>query len=327
MSSQQESFPLVSVIIPCYNAESYVGDAIRSVLAQTYPNCEIIVVDDGSTDRSLEVVRGFEPSIKVIAGPNQGGCAARNKGLDAATGDYIQFLDADDMLSPDKIKNQIAVLANASANTAVFGEWHHFLNGSVIRKPYHPYYYQSFSPGVLLLEQIWGQNRSVLPHCWLCPRSLIQKVGRWNEELKADQDGEYFGRLLIHAERAEYVQDSEVYYRIENPNSVSKRNTKGSLHSRYQASKTICDLLSKQPLSDNMRIAMRRRWMTLARYRFARYDIKLAWMAIDMANQAKAPAQREPGGLIFRTLQSLFGLKGVFLFKRIWYKFRDSLRR
>jgi glycosyltransferase involved in cell wall biosynthesis len=101
---------LVSIIIPCYNAEAYVADAIESALAQTHRPVEVIVVDDGSTDRSLDVMRSFAGRICWMTGPNRGACAARNRGLEAARGDVLQFLDADDLMHPEKLERQLPVL-------------------------------------------------------------------------------------------------------------------------------------------------------------------------------------------------------------------------
>lgn len=103
------SGPLVSIIIPCYNAESFIGEAIESALAQTYPNVEVIVIDDGSTDGSLGVIRTFGDRIRWESGPNRGGCAARNRGIELAAGEWVQFLDADDLLYPDKLARQVPV--------------------------------------------------------------------------------------------------------------------------------------------------------------------------------------------------------------------------
>lgn len=99
--------PPVSIIIPCYNAVHYIADAIRSALDQSYPNKEIIVIDDGSTDGSLDVIRSFGACIRWETGPNRGGSAARNRGLELAQGEFIQFLDADDILFPEKLAEQV----------------------------------------------------------------------------------------------------------------------------------------------------------------------------------------------------------------------------
>ncbi|NJL19690.1 MAG: glycosyltransferase family 2 protein [Leptolyngbyaceae cyanobacterium SM1_3_5] len=104
------SNPLVSVIIPCYNAKPYVGEAIESALNQTYTNVEVIVVDDGSTDRSVEVVRSLGDRVRLEQIDHQGACAARNLGLQLSQGEFIQFLDADDVLLTNKLETQVPVL-------------------------------------------------------------------------------------------------------------------------------------------------------------------------------------------------------------------------
>jgi glycosyltransferase involved in cell wall biosynthesis len=98
------TLPIVSIVIPCYNAEAWVGEAIQSALDQKYSHREIIVIDDGSTDKSLDVIRSFGDAIRWETGRNRGGCAARNRGLGLAKGDFVQFLDADDRLVPDKLE-------------------------------------------------------------------------------------------------------------------------------------------------------------------------------------------------------------------------------
>src|SRR5438105_8509460 len=91
---------MISILIPCFNAEKWVGQAIESSLAQTWPDKEVIVIDDGSTDSSLEVIKGFGDKIKLETGPNRGGNAARNGLLKLSQGDWIQYLEADDYLRP-----------------------------------------------------------------------------------------------------------------------------------------------------------------------------------------------------------------------------------
>jgi glycosyltransferase involved in cell wall biosynthesis len=99
--------PGVSVIIPCYNAEKYIGSAIESALVQTYDATEVIVVDDGSTDDSLEVIQSYDSQIKWKTEENQGACYARNEGLELAGGTFVKFLDADDMLVPHAVQSQV----------------------------------------------------------------------------------------------------------------------------------------------------------------------------------------------------------------------------
>lgn len=122
---------LVSIVIPCYNAGRWLREAIDSCLGQTYPNLEIIVVDDGSTDDSLSIARSYGSDIVVSTGPNKGESGARNKGFSLSHGDFIQFLDADDYLLPEKIERQVALLETEGGDT-VYGDWqfrYHFPDG------------------------------------------------------------------------------------------------------------------------------------------------------------------------------------------------------
>ena len=103
--------PLVSILIPAFNADEWLADTLRSAVAQTWQRKEIIVVDDGSTDRTLTIARQFESEgIRIVTQKNQGAAAARNRAFSLSQGDYIQWLDADDLLASDKIARQIQVV-------------------------------------------------------------------------------------------------------------------------------------------------------------------------------------------------------------------------
>ena len=108
-----------SVIIPCFNGERFIGNAIASALGQTYPRTEVIVIDDGSTDNSLDVIRSFGGSVRWESGPRRGGSQARNRGLASAKGQFIQFLDADDKLFPAKLERQIEQLQSTGADVCL----------------------------------------------------------------------------------------------------------------------------------------------------------------------------------------------------------------
>ncbi len=113
--------PLISIVIPCYNAESHIGEAISSALAQTYAPIEVIVVDDGSSDGSAAVIRSFGDAVRSVSIENQGAASARNLGLELARGELIQFLDADDLLHPDKLE-RMAPLVLEDRGSMVFCE-------------------------------------------------------------------------------------------------------------------------------------------------------------------------------------------------------------
>src|SRR5439155_24592191 len=120
--------PLVSILIPAYNAQEWIADTVRSAIAQTWPRKEIIVVDDGSTDHTLAVARHFEShSVRVVTQTNQGAAAARNKAFSLSRGDYIQWLDADDLLSPDKVAHQMQAAGQTRDRRMLFSSpWAYF---------------------------------------------------------------------------------------------------------------------------------------------------------------------------------------------------------
>ena len=227
--------PLVSIIIPCYNAEKFVAEAIQSALEQTYPNCEIVVIDDGSSDSSLKVVRSFGDRILWETGPNRGGSAARNRGLKLARGKYIQFLDADDFISIDKIERQVAALESVKIDSIATCT-HCHCSASGEPEPYPDtetwrYYSDAFD----LLVDTWNAKGSFPVHAWLTPKSLIEKVGGWNEKLTGDDDGEYFGRVLLAANEVVFVENAVVYYRRPTATNVSKSRSPRDIRSYFES--------------------------------------------------------------------------------------------
>src|SRR4051794_33299071 len=120
---------LVSILIPAFNAQAWIADTLRSAIAQTWERKEILVIDDGSTDKTFTIVRCFESSnVRVVTQRNQGAAAARNTAFSLSKGDYIQWLDADDLLAPDKIARQMERLDGISSKrTLLSSAWGRFL--------------------------------------------------------------------------------------------------------------------------------------------------------------------------------------------------------
>lgn len=202
--------PLVSIIIPCFNCEKWVQQAVESCLNQTYPNIEIIVVDDGSTDGSLDALRGFVPRIRLETGPNRGGNCARNRGFALSTGQYIQYLDADDYLEPDKIARQVEFLEETKAD-AVYGDWRlrRHLPGS------------SFS--YLDKIEVSGVQQNILASLlsfWLVNggaalyrRRVVNQVGGWDETLHAFQDMDFLTSVALSDAKIRYQPGCHFIYR------------------------------------------------------------------------------------------------------------------
>ena len=177
--------PLASIIIPSFNSAQWLGKTVESALAQTWPEKEIIVVDDGSTDGSLALARHFESQgVRVATQSNAGAAAARNTGLKIARGDYLQFLDADDLLAPDKLERQIRRLqADGSEYTLM---------------------------------------RATAT--WLLPRGMVEKIGPWNTDYRSNplDDMDYFDRARAAARTVVFCGETRTYYRSELTGSLSR---------------------------------------------------------------------------------------------------------
>lgn len=222
--------PKVSILIPCYNSERFVAATIDSCINQTYSNIEIIIVDDGSTDKSLSVINSYsqkDSRIQVIKQKNAGACKARNVALDLASGDYVMFLDADNMISANKIEVQLAQLINANDEMAIATcAWDRFYYN--INEVTFPSYrvYRNYDKAFELLLDLWNNSEMFETACYLISRALAVKAGKWNETLQKNQDGEYFSRVLMLANNVIFCSDAKLYYRSGEYDSVSKGNTK-----------------------------------------------------------------------------------------------------
>lgn len=222
----------VSILIPCYNSELFVKETLNSCLKQTYPNVEVIIVDDGSTDKSFEIAKKFESKdVKVLRQINSGACVARNLAFQESSGDYIVYLDADDIINPTFIEEHMIRLEYASDRCVSFGQWDRFrmsMDESVfpIRNVYKDYA-DSFD----LLLDLWITGEMLQTTCYMVPRQLVIESGGWNEKVLLNQDGEFFSRILMIAERAFFIPQAKVYYRTGEYMTVSKANSEKKLAS------------------------------------------------------------------------------------------------
>lgn len=237
--------PLVSILIPAYNSGPWIRDTLISAVEQTWADREIIVVDDGSTDDTRIIARKFEPcGVRVLYQPNRGASAARNTALAASTGDYIQWLDADDLLAPDKIEQQVRAIesGNVGPQTLISGAWAYF-NYRQGRARFAPSpLWADLSPVDWLTLKL-SHNLHMQPANWLVSRELTEAAGPWNETLSHDDDGEYFSRVLTKSSGTHFVPWAKSYYRQVGFSSLSHvaANSKKleslflsmSLHMRY----------------------------------------------------------------------------------------------
>ncbi|QIR40492.1 glycosyltransferase [Tolypothrix sp. PCC 7910] len=215
--------PLVSVVIPCYNAEQYLAETITSVLSQTWQDFEIIAVDDGSTDNTANLLRSYGSKIRAEFSPNRGASAARNLGTTLARGKFIQYLDADDLLRPDALEKRIQALVSSDADVA-YSDWQRltenqagkFLLGDVISRRIEDVH---SDPQIALFTDFWAPPAALLYH-----RRIVEAIGSWNESLPIIQDARFLLDAALMGGKFVYVPGVQADYRVHKANSLSRRN-------------------------------------------------------------------------------------------------------
>jgi glycosyltransferase involved in cell wall biosynthesis len=214
---------LVSILIPAYNAEAWIADTIRSAMAQTWPRKEIIIVNDGSTDQTLRVAQQFaSKDILVVDRDNQGAASTRNHAFSLSQGDYIQWLDADDLLSPDKVQRQMEASEKIRSNRTLFSSgWGYFAYRTKKAEFSPSSLWCDLSPVEWLVRKM-GENLHMQTATWLTSRELSEKAGAWDTRLLSDDDGEYFCRVILASEGIRFVPGAQVFYRKTPSNRLSR---------------------------------------------------------------------------------------------------------
>ncbi len=295
---------LVSVIIPCYNAERWVGEAVTSCLQQTYQPMEIIVVDDGSTDGSRDVLRSFGARIRWEAMEHRGGSQARNRGFSLSAGSYIQFLDADDYLLPEKIERQVSCLEETGAEV-VYGDWRHQYHepdGGVVSGKVQVSGAQADALESLL-GGWWTANLTLLMR-----REAVLRCGGWDESLSAGQDRDFFISLALSGARILYQSGCYSVYRRYGNVTVSTASLQRWLDNQWR-------LLAKVEgqLADAGRLSAARRQALAHSY----FYLARNYYGIDREQYEQAlkktlslhPGFRPGGSPCYRSVQRIFGFE------------------
>jgi glycosyltransferase involved in cell wall biosynthesis len=295
---------LVSIIIPCYNAERWVAEAIQSCLEQTYRPIELIVIDDGSTDNSLDVIKSFGDAIQWETGPNRGGNHARNRGFELSRGEYIQFLDADDYLLPEKIETQVACLQSNEADV-VYGDWRHLCHLPEGRAEFEEVTVSGGHADMLqaLLGGWW-----VASHAVLLRRQAVSRIGGWDESLKAAQDTDLMIRLALAESHFVYQPGCHSIYRRYGNVTVGTGNRLRSLdnHSRV-LDKAIAALDAKKDMKHKYRRNLAQSFFRLAHTYF---DLDRTKYESTMEKALSLDPEFSPSASpVYRTVQWLLGFR------------------
>ena len=211
----------MSIVIPSFNAAATIGETINSACAQEYVDHEVVVIDDGSTDRSLEIARSFEPLVRVLSGPNRGASATRNRGIDATVGEWIVFLDADDLLVSGTLRRRLET-AQATGADVVVCDWQELLareDGTIdaaVRSVDLAGLEADAETGCA--RHIWATTAALLYR-----RGLVERIGGFRDDLPVIQDARFLFDAAYHGARFAHSPHVGARYRLL-PQSLSRRD-------------------------------------------------------------------------------------------------------
>ena len=252
--------PLVSIIVPCFNAARWLSTALDAILAQTYRPIEIIAVDDGSTDSTSSILVDYQSRhpliIHLLSQANKGQSAAANRGLAHAKGEFIKFFDADDWLAPSAVTAQVTMLISRPKHLA-YGQWGRFFTTPAEAQfiP-HPGWHDSDAPIDWVCET-WADAEPMY-QCglWLIPRPILEKSGGWNERLSLINDFEFFTRLVLASDGIVHTPEARLYYRSGIQGSLSARKSRLAWESACLSTHLACEhLLSRDNSPRTRRLA------------------------------------------------------------------------
>lgn len=306
--------PQISVIIPCHNSSDFIFETLTSVLNQTYQNIECIVIDDKSTDNSniiiSEFCKNYPYIFSLFSNPKKGACAARNFGFSISNGEYIQFLDSDDIISSAKIEKQVEALMGSPGKLAVCNTWQFHTNTNESYNTDADFLFSTDNPEDLLIR-LWGGNGStnfIQTNAWLTPRKLIEENGPWDESLQKDQDGEFFARISLNSKGIIYVPNIKNYYRKHiSGKSISSQLNNEHLQSNLKACELKANYLFSRTQSTIAKRAIATQFKHVAIEAWPR-NIDIYKIAIEKSKRLGGSAYSPIlGGRIIEIIKLLFG--------------------
>ena len=307
--------PLVSIIIPCFNSATWLGETLSSCISQTYRKVEVIFVDNDSSDESLDIARNFKSSkIHITNCDRQGASAARNEGLRIAQGEYIQYLDADDVLANDKIEIQVDRLAETPPNSIASSAWSRFCARPGESAPKVEPVWCDLSPQEYLISSWLGGGMMPL-FGWLTPHQQIIRAGVWDETLSTNDDGEYFTRVVLQSAGIVFCSEAAGFYRSGNPSSLSRRVDRRSAESDFKAIHKSCNYLLAANSSALARRASAAAYQRFAYRYYPRFSDLTYQAELLLAKLGGSDLEFE-GGRQSQIISSIFGWKTA---KRLQY--------
>ena len=245
---------LVSIIVPMYNSEKYIERCIKSLINQSYKNIEIILIDDGSKDKTIEILKLYnskDSRIKLYKKKNSGASSARNYGLEKCTGDYILFVDADDYIDSNMVQD-IVSMVDITVNTMVFSG-----NDEIYKDKIE---YRNLFVGIkdkmnisrnIVMREI-ASGRAGLICCKLIPKSIVDKFNiRFDESIKMSEDQLFFLELAQYIDKFCYIEGCMYHYNRTNEKSITVNYQSNVYKNQMYVFEKIETLFNKNELNHN----------------------------------------------------------------------------
>jgi glycosyltransferase involved in cell wall biosynthesis len=301
----------VSIILAAYNAEKFVATMLASVLAQTHEDFEVIVVDDGSSDKTSGVVESCgDARVRLVRQENKGQSAALNKGAALSTGDFIKFIDADDWLNPTHIESQVAAL-RGSSDTLASCRWGYFVDNPATPRLVPEKTNRDYAdPFEWLVDSLSLDEGMMGLWLWLIPRTLFDRSGGWDERMTYDNDFEFTIRLLLASSAVRYAAGAVYSYREGVEGAVSARRDLRSMESAVNTTASACANLLGHEDSPRIRKICADRWQRWAHQLYPDYP-PLAARAENEAAKLGGSSLKLEGGALLRALLPFVGWKAI----------------
>ena len=320
-----EKSHLVSVIIPAFNSGKYLPETLKSVQMQSYQHLEVIVVDDGSTDGSTLIAQklfGDDVRFRFYFQPNKGAAAARNFGFLQSKGNYIKFLDADDLLNPEAIADQM-LLKEKNPDAIISGKWGRFYNDDLTTfKLNSESVWRNMNGKDWIIESWLNGPNMTQSGIFLLPRKCIEQYGLWDERLSLMDDCQFFTNLIVRSEIV-FCETSILYYRSGLKNNLSGRKNRKSMESAFLTTDIAVRHLLAAENSERSRRAAAHLFQHIAFECYPAYP--------DLTDRAEAEVKllggtnyRLPSGRLGKIIEPLLGWK---IAKRIQIGFSTLKRR
>jgi hypothetical protein len=274
---------LVTIGIPCFNAERWIDAAIESALAQTWTDCEVIVIDDGSTDRSREIVRGFGSKVRLLETEHAGGNRARNAALREARGEWLQFLDADDYLEPEKIARQFAESDDGKNADAIYSPYWFEREGSPPER-----WLGELDPRLDLFSQ-WLAWQLPQTGAVLWRKSALEQIGGWKDDQPCCQEHELYLRALKAGLRFVFAPTPHAVYRLWSADTVCRKDPRRTIRVKTSLMDDARAWLTQQDrwTAEHERVAAR-----------AFFEMARTLAREDLAEAGRYHSERKAAGLI-----------------------------